>query len=310
MEQKAYHIPVLYREVLDYLVTNRSGTYLDCTLGGGGHAEGILRRLSSDGRLIAIDQDDRALAIARERLSPFGDRVTIFKNNFENLDVVLYGAGCDALDGILLDIGVSSGQLDEGDRGFSYKEDVPLDMRMDRENPQTAADIVNNYKEEDLTRILFDYGEEAHARKIARYIVSGRQEKKIGTTTDLVTLIKKACPGKTRKHPARKTFQALRIEVNRELEVLEKALRKGLAFLKPGGRLAVISFHSLEDRIVKNCFKEFATGCTCPPELPVCVCGKKPAARILTKKPLVPSEEELSENHRAHSAKLRVVEKL
>jgi len=312
MEQKTAetHIPVLYGETLDALVTARDGIYLDCTLGGGGHAEGILRALSPKGRLIGVDQDGEALDRAAERLAPWGEQVSLYRNNFENLDAVLYMAGVDAVQGILMDIGVSSPQLDDPERGFSYQREAPLDMRMNREGGITARDIVNGYAEEELSRIIHEYGEERHARKIARAIAAERARKEIVTTTELVAVIRRAFPEKTLKHPAKRTFQALRIEVNRELEVLEKALRKAVAFLAPGGRLAVITFHSLEDRIVKNLYRELAVGCTCPPDLPVCVCGKKPAVKILTKKPLTPGPDELARNNRAHSAKLRVAEKL
>jgi 16S rRNA (cytosine1402-N4)-methyltransferase len=305
-----YHIPVLYRETLENLVTDKDGIYLDCTLGGGGHTEGLLKATSEKGKVISIDQDDQAIEFAKKRLEKYGKRWQVFKNNFENLDMVLYMAGVDKVDGILMDIGVSSTQLDDPERGFSYRYDTRLDMRMNKNNPLSAYEVVNEYEEEKLSKIIYEYGEERYARKIARLICEARQEKPIETTGDLVEIIKRAYPSRAEKHPAKKTFQAIRIEVNRELEVLEKAIEKAVAALKKGGRLGIITFHSLEDRIVKNMFKELATGCKCPPELPICVCNEKPIVKLVTRKPIGPSAEELKYNNRAHSSKLRVIEKL
>lgn len=305
-----YHIPVLYKETLETLVTDKDGIYLDCTLGGGGHTEGLLKATSEKGRVISIDQDQQAIDFAKERLKKYGNRWQVFKNNFENLDMVVYMAGVDKVDGILMDIGVSSTQLDDPERGFSYRYDTRLDMRMNKSNPLSAYEVVNEYEEEKLAKIIYEYGEERYSRKIARIICGRRQEKPIETTGDLVEIIKKAYPSRAEKHPAKKTFQAIRIEVNRELEVLEKAITKALGALKPGGRLAIITFHSLEDRIVKNMFKELATGCKCPPDLPICVCNEKPKVKLVTRKPIIPGEEELKYNNRAHSSKLRVIEKI
>ena len=305
-----YHIPVLYKETLENLVTDKDGIYLDCTLGGGGHTEGLLKATSEKGKVIPIDQDDQAIEFAKKRLEKYGKRWQVFKNNFENLDMVLYMAGADKVDGILMDIGVSSTQLDDPERGFSYRYDTRLDMRMNKNNPLSAYEVVNEYEEEKLSKIIYEYGEERYARKIARFICEARQEKPIETTGELVDIIKRAYPSRAEKHPAKKTFQAIRIEVNRELEVLEKAIEKAVASLKKGGRLGIIIFHSLEDRIVKNMFKELATGCKCPPELPICVCNEKPIVKLVTRKPIGPSAEELKYNNRAHSSKLRVIEKL
>lgn len=305
-----YHIPVLYRECIDNLVLNKDGVYLDCTLGGGGHSEGILKELSEKGHLISIDQDQQAIDFAKKRLEKYGKKWEVFKNNFENLDMVLYMAGYDKIDGILMDIGVSSTQLDDPERGFSYRYDTKLDMRMNRSNPLSAYEVVNEYPEEKLSKIIFEYGEERNAKKIAKLICEERSKKKIETTGELVTLIKRAYPERAQKHPAKKTFQAIRIEVNRELEVLEKAIDKAVDSLKIGGRLGIITFHSLEDRLVKTKFKDLATACKCPPGLPVCVCGGKAKVKLITKKPIVPEGEEIEFNNRAHSSKLRVVERI
>ncbi|WP_294703051.1 16S rRNA (cytosine(1402)-N(4))-methyltransferase RsmH [uncultured Fusobacterium sp.] len=305
-----YHIPVLYRECIDNLVLNKDGVYLDCTLGGGGHSEGILKELSEKGHLISIDQDQQAIDFAKKRLEKYGKKWEVFKNNFENLDMVLYMAGYDKIDGILMDIGVSSTQLDDPERGFSYRYDTKLDMRMNRSNPLSAYEVVNEYPEEKLSKIIFEYGEERNAKKIAKLICEERSKKKIETTGELVTLIKRAYPERAQKHPAKKTFQAIRIEVNRELEVLEKAIDKAVDSLKIGGRLGIITFHSLEDRLVKTKFKDLATACKCPPGLPICVCGGKAKVKLITKKPIVPEGEEIEFNNRAHSSKLRVVERI
>ena len=305
-----YHIPVLFYECLDNLVLNPKGIYVDCTLGGGGHSDGIAQRLEEGGKLIAIDQDEQAIAFASERLKKHGKKVEIYKDNFVNLETVLYLAGVDKVDGILMDIGVSSKQLDDPDRGFSYKYNTRLDMRMDKTLPISAYEVVNEYSEADLSRIIYTYGEERHARKLARYIVENRAQKPIETTGDLVGVIKKAIKGHPKKHPAKKTFQAIRIEVNKELEVLENVIEKAVSCLKPGGRLGIITFHSLEDRIVKNKFREMSKDCLCPSELLICMCDHKASIKLITKKPITPGEDELTYNKRAHSSKLRVLEKL
>ena len=305
-----YHIPVLYYETLDNLVTNPDGIYIDCTLGGGSHSEGILERLSDKGLLISIDQDTNAIEYSKKRLEKFGSKWKVFKGNFENIDTIGYMAGVDKVDGILMDIGVSSKQLDDPDRGFSYRYDVKLDMRMNTEQKISAYDVVNTYTEEQLSKIIFEYGEERHARKIAKLIVEERNSSPIEKTFDLITLIKRAYPERASKHPAKKTFQAIRIEVNRELEVLENAISKAAELLKVGGRLAIITFHSLEDRIVKNKFKDLATACKCPKDVPICVCGGVKKFEIITKKPIIPIDDELKNNNRAHSSKLRILERI
>lgn len=304
-----YHIPVLYYETLDNLVINPDGVYVDCTLGGGGHSEGILKRLSPKGVLISIDQDQQAIDYAKKRLEGYGNW-KCFKNNFENIETVIYMAGYDKVDGILMDIGVSSTQLDDAERGFSYRFDARLDMRMNTSAKISAYEVVNTYEEGALSKILFEYGEERHARRIAKFICDSRKEKPIETTGDLVTIIKRAYPERASKHPAKKTFQAIRIEVNKELEVLENAINKAVDCLKVGGRLGIITFHSLEDRIVKTMFKDFSTDCICPPRLPVCICNNKAKVKLITKKPIIPSEDELTHNKRAHSSKLRVIERI
>ncbi|MBP6063464.1 MAG: 16S rRNA (cytosine(1402)-N(4))-methyltransferase RsmH, partial [Fusobacteriaceae bacterium] len=279
-----YHIPVLYYETLDNLVINPDGVYVDCTLGGGGHSEGILKRLSPKGVLISIDQDQQAIDYAKKRLEGYGNW-KCFKNNFENIETVIYMAGYDKVDGILMDIGVSSTQLDDAERGFSYRFDARLDMRMNTSAKISAYEVVNTYEEGALSKILFEYGEERHARRIAKFICDSRKEKPIETTGDLVAIIKRAYPERASKHPAKKTFQAIRIEVNKELEVLENAINKAVDCLKVGGRLGIITFHSLEDRIVKTMFKDFSTDCICPPRLPVCICNNKAKVKLITKKP-------------------------
>lgn len=306
------HIPVLFQETMEGLNIRENGIYVDCTVGGGGHSAGILERLKG-GRLIAIDQDRDALEAAKDRLREDPDRVTFIHDNFSHLDSILETCHISNVDGILMDIGVSSHQLDDGARGFSYHENAPLDMRMDQKaDIPTAADIVNRYSQEELTEIFYRYGEERWAKRIAEFIVMGRNAQPLETTFDLVTLIKKAIPKKVRmqdKHPAKRVFQALRIEVNHELDVLSHTLDIAVDHLSPRGRLCVISFHSLEDRIVKNKFRELQKGCTCPPELPVCVCGNSSKVRIITNRPIQAQEEELRENPRARSAKLRIAEK-
>ena len=305
-----YHIPVLYYETLDNLVKNPDGIYIDCTLGGGSHSEGILERLSDKGLLISIDQDSTAIEYSKKRLEKFGSKWKVFKGNFENIDTIAYMAGVDKVDGILMDIGVSSKQLDDPERGFSYRYDVKLDMRMNTEQKISAYDVVNTYTEEQLSKIIFEYGEERYAKKIAKLIVEQRKSSTIEKTSDLITLIKRAYPERASKHPAKKTFQAIRIEVNRELEVLENAISKSAELLKVGGRLAIITFHSLEDRIVKNKFKDLATACKCPKDIPICVCDGVKKFEIITKKPIIPIDDELKNNNRAHSSKLRILERI
>ena len=305
-----YHIPVLYYETLDNLIKNPDGVYIDCTLGGGSHSEGILERLSDKGLLISIDQDINAIEYSKKRLGKYGVKWKVFKGNFETIDTIAYMAGVDKVDGILMDIGVSSKQLDDPERGFSYRYNVKLDMRMNTEQKISAYDIVNNYSEEDLSRIIFEYGEERYAKKIARLIVDERKKEPIEMTSQLINIIKRAYPERTAKHPAKKTFQAIRIEVNRELEVLDKAMEKAVNLLKVGGRLAIITFHSLEDRAVKNKFKDLSTACKCPKDIPICMCGGIKKFENITKKPIVPIEEELEKNNRAHSSKLRILERI
>lgn len=307
------HVPVLLEEAMHYLAPERGGVFVDGTLGGGGHAEATLLRMPPSGRLIGIDRDEEALRAAGERLSPFSDRFTALHGNFFDMKSLLLSCGVDAVDGILLDLGVSSHQLDTPERGFSYNREAPLDMRMDRTSPLTAADVVNTYSRENLIRILRDYGEERFAPRIADRIVSVREQSPIVTTTQLAETVVRAMPGKARheqQHPARRTFQAIRIEVNGELTGLQRAVEDACSLLRPGGRLVIITFHSLEDRIVKQCFKSFAQPCTCPRSAPVCICGKLPSARILTGKPVTCTPEEAVRNSRSTCAKLRAVEKL
>lgn len=301
------HISVLLRETVDGVFTDPRGIYADLTTGGGGHSLELAKRLDG-GSLICFDQDPSAIEAAGERLK--GYPVTFVRRNFRELKEVLEELGIEALDGIMADLGVSSHQLDTAERGFSYHNDAPLDMRMSGEG-LSARDVVNEYSFEELRRILYEFGEEKFAPKIAQGIVNARAAKSIETTGELAEIIKSSVPAAYRreKNPCRKSFQAIRIEVNGELEALETALDVGFDSLKKGGRMAVITFHSLEDRIVKNRFRDFCTGCTCPPEFPVCVCGKKPRGRLITKKPLTAGSDELSENSRSRSAKLRVIEK-
>ena len=307
------HKSVLLDETIESLDIKPDGIYVDGTLGGGGHASEVCRRLGDKGRFIGIDQDADAIAAASERLKEFGDKVTIVRSNYENIDEVLKELGISQVDGIYLDLGVSSYQLDTAERGFTYREDdAPLDMRMDQRNEMTAKDIVNTYSESELFHISKNYGEDRFAKNIAKHIVRARQEKEIETTGELIEIIKAAIPAKVRAtggHPAKRTFQAIRIELNKELEVLENSIDKMTDLLAPGGRLSIITFHSLEDRIVKNRFRINENPCTCPPDFPVCMCGKKSKGRVVTRKPILPSEEELSENKRSKSAKLRVFEK-
>jgi len=307
-----YHVPVLLEECLKGLALRPDGIYVDGTAGGGGHSFAIASRLET-GRLLAVDRDEEAVAAAARRLEGFGKRARVFHNNFENIPQVLDEAGIDGVDGILLDLGVSSHQLDEGERGFSYQQDAPLDMRMDRSSGFTAFDAVNGWNEQELADVIFRYGEERYSRRIAAEIVRRRKEKPVATTLELVDAIRSAMPAaalREKQHPAKRTFQALRIAVNDELGALSEGLDAAMDALAPGGRLAVISFHSLEDRIVKNAVRMRENGCTCPPDLPVCVCGFVRTMRTVTKKPIVPSAEEIERNPRARSAKLRIAEKL
>ena len=306
------HKPVLLEQCLDALAIKPDGIYLDGTLGRAGHSLEIVKRLTT-GRLIAIDRDETALAAAKERLAPYLDRVTLIHSNFERIAEILAQLGLYGVDGMLFDLGVSSPQLDDAERGFSYMQDAPLDMRMDRSAPLTARDVVNTRSVEELRRILFEYGEERYAPAIARRIVSSRDEKPIETTMELVELIKSAMPPQAlreKQHPAKRSFQAIRIAVNGELDALPPMLNAAAEHLHVGGRLAVISFHSLEDRIIKKTMQELATGCTCPPNFPVCVCGKTPKMKLITRKPITAGQAELLYNPRARSAKLRVAEKL
>ena len=308
--ENEYHVPVLYYETLENLVIDKNGVYVDCTLGGGGHSEGILKELEENGRLISIDQDEQAIIYAKKRLEKYGKKWSVFKSNFENIETVLYMAGVNKVTGILMDIGVSSTQLDDPERGFSYRYDTKLDMRMNQSEGISAYDVVNNYPEDKLVKIFFEYGEDRFARKVARFICEKRAEAPIETTGELVDVIRRAYPPRSEKHPAKKVFQAIRIEVNRELEVLENAITKAFNSLEKGGRLAIITFHSLEDRIVKNMFRDLCTGCKCPKEIPICVCNEKPKGKLVNRKPIISGKDELKFNNRAHSAKLRVIEKL
>ena len=307
-----HHVSVLLDECLEGLNIKPDGIYVDGTLGGAGHSSQIAKRLTT-GRLIGIDRDPVALKAAGERLAPFGDRVTLVHSNFCEIAQVLKSLNIDGVDGILLDLGVSSPQLDDGSRGFSYMADAPLDMRMNSEDALSAHDVVNTWSFEELKRILYDYGEERYAPRIASAICSRREVKPIETTLELVDIIRGAMPAaalRERQHPAKRSFQAIRIAVNDELGSVEKVMRDAVPCLNPGGRLAVITFHSLEDRIVKNAMAEAAKGCTCPPNFPVCVCGKKPLVKLISRKPIVSGDEELERNPRARSAKLRVCEKI
>ena len=312
MSETFTHRPVLLDECIENLKIRPDGVYLDGTLGRAGHSREIAKRLTT-GRLICVDRDDAALEAAKERLADWMDRVTLVHSNFDQVGDIVADLGLPGVDGMLFDLGVSSPQLDDGARGFSYMADAPLDMRMDRSEGLTAADVVNTWPQEELKRILFQYGEERYAPLIAAAIVRRRQEKPIGTTLELVDVIKSAMPGKALKekqHPAKRSFQAIRIAVNDELASVERMLKGAVPKLNRGGRLAVITFHSLEDRIVKSRLAEFAKGCTCPPDFPVCVCGKTPDVKLINKKPILPTEREVEENPRARSAKLRVAEKL
>ncbi len=306
------HISVLRNECIEGLKIRPDGIYVDGTLGGAGHAAEVLKRLGPDGRLIGIDQDEVAVANGQEKLGRFSN-VTIVRDNFRNFAAIMETLGIQTVDGVLLDLGVSSKQLDDGERGFSYMQDAPLDMRMDRRNPRTAAEIVNQYSQEELRRIIQVYGEERWSARIASFIVQEREKEPIRTTGDLVRIIKEAVPKGARQdgpHPAKRTFQALRIEVNQELSILEGAIRDMAERLSPGGRICILTFHSLEDRIVKQTFRSLENPCTCPKDFPVCVCGKKQVLRVITRKPILPGAEEVKENPRSRSAKLRIAERV
>lgn len=307
------HYSVLLNETIEQLDIKENGIYVDGTLGGGGHASAVLQRLGETGRLIGIDQDAAAIEAAGDRLAPFGDKVTIVRSNYSAMPQVLADLGIHGVDGIVLDLGVSSYQLDTVERGFTYREDTVLDMRMDQRQTKTARDIVNDYTETELFHMIRDYGEDKFARNIAKHIVMAREKKPIETTGELNDIIRAAIPAKVRAkggHPSKKTYQAIRIELNHELDVLKNTLDQMIDLLNDHGRICVITFHSLEDRIVKNIFKTNERPCTCPPSFPVCVCGKKSKGRVITRKPILPSEEELEVNSRSKSAKLRVFERI
>ena len=305
------HKSVLLNETIDGLNIKPDGIYVDGTLGGGGHAYEVCRRLGEKGSIVGIDQDAAAIEAASARLKDFGEKVTIVRSNYCDMKSKLHELGIDKVDGIVLDLGVSSYQLDTAERGFSYREDAPLDMRMDTRQKMTARDIVNDYTEADLYRVIRDYGEDKFAKNIAKHIVQARAMKPVETTAELSEIIRASIPMKFQNksgHPAKRTFQAIRIELNRELDVLRDSLDDMIDLLNPGGRLCIITFHSLEDRIVKSAFRKNENPCTCPPDFPVCVCGKKSKGSIITKKPILPSEEELEYNSRSKSAKLRIFE--
>lgn len=307
------HKSVLLQECIDALNIRPDGIYLDGTLGGAGHSSQIARRLTEGGRLIGVDRDRTALAAAKERLAPYADRVTLVHSNFAEIDAILDSLGIPAVDGMLFDLGVSSPQLDDASRGFSYMADAPLDMRMDKDDALTAGEVVNTWPQGELRRILYDYGEERYAPQIAAAICRAREKAPVETTLELVDIIRSAMPAQAlreKQHPAKRSFQAIRIAVNDELGAVSRMMQAAVGRLNPGGRLAVITFHSLEDRIVKSEMQQAARGCTCPPEFPVCVCGKKPLVKLVTRKPIVSGPAELQENPRARSAKLRVAEKL
>ena len=307
------HKSVLLQECIDALNIRPDGIYLDGTLGGAGHSSQIARRLTEGGRLIGVDRDRTALAAAKERLAPYADRVTLVHSNFAEIDAILDSLGIPAVDGMLFDLGVSSPQLDDASRGFSYMADAPLDMRMDKDDVLTAGEVVNTWPQGELRRILYDYGEERYAPQIAAAICRAREKAPVETTLELVDIIRSAMPAQAlreKQHPAKRSFQAIRIAVNDELGAVSRMMQAAVGRLNPGGRLAVITFHSLEDRIVKSEMQQAARGCTCPPEFPVCVCGKKPLVKLVTRKPIVSGPAELEENPRARSAKLRVAEKL
>ncbi len=308
-----HHVSVLLDECIESLNIKPDGVYVDCTMGGAGHSKEIVKRLSSKGLFIGFDQDKNAIETAKERLKDYSDRVRFIHSNFENIKEELEKIGVYKIDGVLADLGVSSHQLDEKDRGFSYMQDAPLDMRMDVRKDFSAYDVVNTYSEEELARIIKEYGEDNWAKRIAKFIVEKREEKEIETTGELVDIIKSAIPKKARidgPHPAKRTFQAIRIEVNNELLVINKMIQDAVSIMDKGGRICIITFHSLEDRIVKNEFKELALDCVCPPHFLMCQCDKKSLVKVITRKPILPSEEEINENPRSRSAKLRVAERI
>ena len=313
LNETVYHVPIMAEEVLSFLQPEKGGIFVDGTLGGGGHAEAVLRALPEDGRLIGIDRDEEALAAAGARLSPYKERFTALHGNFFQMKALLETHGIFRVNGILLDLGVSSHQLDDKERGFSYMADAPLDMRMDRTAAFSAYDVVNGYSADELKRIFWEFGEEKFSGRVAQAIVKARSQAPVKTTLELAELIKSAIPAQYRRkeqqHPARRCFQAIRIEVNHELDGLEEAIRQAHSLLVPGGRLVILTFHSLEDRIVKNTFRSFESPCTCPPSAPVCICGKKPSGIVLTRKPLVAGEEEQKRNSRSTCCKLRAEEK-
>lgn len=306
------HISVLYNETVGGLLVKDGGVYVDGTLGGGGHSMGILSS-ARDVRLIGIDQDPEAIEAAGKRLAPFGEKVTLVNRNFSEIKSILSDLNIDGIDGAVLDLGVSSYQLDNAERGFSYMHNSRLDMRMDKDNPKSAYEVINEYSQDELKRIFYEYGEEKWSARVAQFIVEKRAQKPIETTFELVDIIKAAIPKRVRaegSHPAKRIFQAVRIEVNNELGILKPTIKDIVEALKPGGRIAVITFHSLEDRIIKNAFSDFATGCVCPKNFPVCVCNRQPVVKIITKKPILPTRQEELDNSRSKSAKLRIAEKL
>lgn len=309
---KFRHYSVLLRETIEQLQVRPDGIYLDGTLGGGGHAEAVAKKLSEEGRLFGIDQDEAAIEAASKRLEAYGSKVTILRNNYRNAVTALRELGVEGVDGIVLDLGVSSYQFDEAERGFSYRYDTALDMRMDQRSTLSAKEIVNGYSESELFHIIKNYGEEPFAKNIAKHIAREREKKEITTTFELNEIIKNAIPAKMRQgggHPSKRTYQAIRIECNHELEVLRDSLDDMISFLRPGGRICIITFHSLEDRIVKTAFRTNESPCICPPEFPVCTCGRISKGKAVTKKPILPSAEELEENSRSKSAKLRVFQR-
>ncbi len=304
-----YHKPVLFDEVIDNIITKKDAVYVDCTLGGGGHTEGILENSSENSKVIAIDQDTEAIEFAKKRLEKYGHKLQIFQDNFRNIDTAVYLAGFEKVDRILMDIGVSSNQLDNAERGFSYRFDARLDMRMDSSLKISAYEVVNDFSEKEIADIIYKHGEEPKSRKIAKKIVEYRKNKPIETTLELADIVIKSIGKSMKRHPAKRTFQAIRIFVNKELEVLSETLDKAVKLLNKNGRLLVITFHSLEDRIVKEKFREYEDPCTCPKDIPICVCNKKSLGKIITKKPIIAKKIELEENNRAHSAKLRIFER-
>jgi len=304
-----YHKPVLFDEVMDNIITDKDAVYVDCTLGGGGHTKSILENSSKNSKVVAIDQDVQAIEFAKKRLEKYGNKLQIFQDNFRNIDTAVYLAGFEKVDRILMDIGVSSNQLDNAKRGFSYRFEARLDMRMDSNLKISAYEVINNFSEKDLADIIYKYGEEPKSRKIAKKIVEYRKIKAIETTTELADIVIKSIGKSMKRHPAKRTFQAIRIFVNKELEILSETLDKAVKLLGKNGKLLVITFHSLEDRIVKEKFREYENPCTCPPDIPICVCGKQSLGKVITKKPIVAKELELAENNRAHSAKLRIFER-